>query len=282
MKSNKGISLIIMIIIILLITAIGGAGGYFLFKNNSSDSKSQNDNNSDTAYETNPKEDNKKTGLYAVDYDYASLKEGIDYSNMRVRHEYSSEIYRLNELPNEYWKDKKISSSDISKNEFQESNSRYSHSFFETVSNKYIIFNLDEKSTVNEAYNKGWYALTRFKIFNSGEDYDYKDKIGKFNAIIKGMGKPYCVIRSEKNTRNENELNNLIFLIYKEKDKDVFYVIEYYDNLYNGTESLDVLEVYWIASEDMLRAYLKDNMGSNNVKSYTQSYIFQNGKNLIN
>lgn len=259
----------IILIVMILIIVISSIATIVLIVG----SKNNLNNNSLTPKET--------TGFYVVDYDYDSLEEGGDGSDIKLHHSYLGDYYELDEMPSAYWEDEKVTIDEIKNKEFSESNPRYSFPFIDS-SDDYILYNIDGKSTVSEAYDKGWYAITDLDISNFTTDYDYNDQYASFDAIIKGLGKPYCVIKSVQNTFSDNDeyTYNTIFIIYEYNN--AFYVLEYYDNSNGVTENIDMLSSYWIASEEMLKAYITNNMGSNDVESYTQSYIFQNGKNLIN
>ena len=270
-QNKKGRPLLLIIFVIFIV--ITGAVTFIAV---------QNSNKTETKQEkstTTNRSSTQLTGFYAIDYDYNSLQEGGDGTDLKISHGYFGEYYTLNELPNAYWTDEEISQEQIISNEYEEANERYSHKFVENI-NDYIIFNLDDNSTVKEAYEKGWYAIYDLEITNFS--IDTKNQKQEFDSIIKGLGKPYCVIKSiNKEPINDNYTYNNVFIIYKFDDS--FYLLEYGDNKNNNTleENLELISSYWIASESMLKAYLLDNMGSNNVDSYTQSYIYQNGKDLI-
>lgn len=246
---------------------------------NLSSKNEENDSTSKDKSSSKEKTEVKKTGLYLLDYDYASLKEGGDGSEINLYYNVIVESCKLDEMPDCYFRENKITEEEIASQTFEESNSRYSKPFVSSTDD-YILFNIDGKSTVKEAYDKGWYAIFDLDATNYSADYKHTDPYESFEAIVKGLGKPYCVIRSQEKTPDDYTNNN-VFIIYKLDN--AYYLLNYYDNYnYNSEkENMDLLDSFWIASEDMLKAYIKDNMGSNSVDNYTQSYLFQNGKNLI-
>ncbi|MBQ6323593.1 MAG: hypothetical protein IJI22_02035 [Bacilli bacterium] len=269
-KRNSGHIIFPMILIFMSLCLIF-VGLYFsFFKGSKKENKNENNNVDKVAKSS--------TGFYVIDYDYNGLIDGGDGSEMHLSHGYLGEFYGISEMPSAYFDDEKITSADIMNNTFSEPNSRFLVPFVDSVDD-YYIYNIDNSSTVEEAYAKGWYSIENLSISNLSVEYDHLDPYATFDAIIKGLGRPYCVIRSKSNDiENGYEFNN-IFIIYKYDNG--FYLLDYYDNSNGEKEVIDLLSSYWIASEDMLKASIADNVGSNNIDSYTQSYIFQNGKDLI-
>lgn len=273
MKKKNMYIMVVSISVIIIGTIIA------VFIGNKGDNKHSDSNNNSSNNAVIDKKE--KTGFYVIDYDYESLLEGGDGSKINLYYNKILDSCKLEDMPNCYFEKNKITTDKIISNTFGKSNSRYSYSFVESIDD-YILFNIDGKSTVSEAYNKGWYAIKDLDASNYSANYDHTNQYESFDAIIKGLGKPYSVIRSKLQSENvdkEDYQYNYIFIIYQ--FGDAFYLLNYYDNSNGTNEKIDLFDSYWIASEEMLKAYLKDNLGSNSVSDYKQSYIFKNGKDLI-
>jgi len=275
-KKKSPIGIIILGVVIVAIVVVG----VVVFLKNK-DRGNSNTNKEEIKETEKPSEKKEETGFYIIDYDYASLKEGGDGSKMNYVQGTPglADYYELDELPNKYWENNKITMDKIFANTFSEPNSRFLYPFVDSSLDDYYIYNLDNKSTVKEAFEKGWYAIHGFRFVNSSKDYSFSDEKAVFDAVIPGLGRPYTVIEYNKQDYNESEYEfRHVYIIYK---YDAFYmVLSYYESTNGEKRNMEMSEGYLVKSDDMLQALIKDNFTSNNISSYTQKYLYKNKSNF--
>lgn len=275
--NNNGKIIVIVVVCLLVICAIVFA---FIFFN-----KKDNSNSSNNANETSEEQKTnvKKTNYHVFDYDYSSLKEGGDGSDIRIVTENYANIryYKTSKILDEYWNDNSDVLEEIKTKTFESSNDKFIYPYVmgDEMDNRYYVFNIDNKSTVMDAFNKKWYALDGFNINNLSITYnDIFDGIELFDTAITGLGKPNCVIRSQYQLLEdevEDEMySESAFIIY---DMGLYYLfLKYQEFKNNKYYTVDLRNAYVVLSKDMVQALINNNSNTGFLDRYKQSFIFKN------
>ena len=274
-KATAGSSKIILVVVVSLLV-VGGiiVGLNLMNKNNNTEVKPSNEEVKEKGTTSNSKK-----GFHVLDYDYDSLKDGGDGSNVKiVRNSMTrSKFYDPEDLPDEFFKDNPDIVDEINTAEYEDVNSRFLYPFASDYEH-YYIYNLDNKSSVLEAFNKGWYALGNFYLDNMDVEFSFFDGIAVFDASITGLGKPECVIKSQYEAfpgeLEEGASGVGAFVIYKLKSYYLF--LDYNEYINSKEHNMDLMDAYLVFSPEMVQAMIKDNANSNSLDRYTQEYIYKN------
>ena len=221
------------------------------------------------------------TGLYALDYDYASLVEGgtgaqMGFGTVDVRVEYAY----VEDMPENYFEDYRYDYNELNSASFEEVNSRYYLPFYDDASTHFIVFDISGSGNVKTEFDKGNYAIYDLSIINFTDDCDFYDDKAVFDVIVKGFGRPYAVIKAVDDKANYT--SNDVYVIYKKSNG--FVVFQVYDT-FSKTDNEEKFQEgdysWFVPTETMLQELINQNFGSNGLSRYEISYVYNNGSSLI-